>query len=221
MEKLHYGAVGTSYGSHHVTLENCTFKRIGSGTHSHMVYNAYDADSVSVLNCHFEDCAGSHVRFRDLSDYAVVSGCTFVSTRTYVNKPSQGVTFVEFPLFNDVDPGDEWFGHDFVITGNTFRFNGESPLLRTGVRFHHSGFTPVGWNYLMTAEEGAVLEGDDALAKKELLKNNCGIDFDQIVVEGNVWENETCRIQFSSKPQYGATSRGWQGSADISDIVFP
>ena len=220
MEDIYYGACGVHYGSHHVDFEGCIFKRIGFDGHAHMMYHSYDADHVRAINCHFEDCAGAYVRFRDRSDSGVVSGCTFVSTQTYVNKHSAQEIFVEIPVFNDVDPGDETFGHDFAFTNNTFLFHGTEPAIRYGIRFVHMGYDPLGMNYLMTAAEGAILEGSDSPAKKSLLKNNCGIDFDEIEISGNTWSNEVRRISFYSVAAFGAASKGWDGEADISDIVF-
>ncbi len=220
MEKLYYGAAGASYGALHVAFENCTFKRIGSGTHSHMIYNAYGATHVSVLGCQFEDCAGSYVRFRAASDYGVVSNCTFVSTQTYAFRSPSWEIFLDFPTFNDVDPGDETFALYATITNNTFQFSNASPPNRATMRIYHKGFDPPDWNYLMTAPEGAVLEGTDAAAKKSLLKKNCGFDFDKISIGGNTWLNETARILFGSNTGYGAVSKGWDGIVDISGVVF-
>lgn len=220
MEQIVYGATGVSYGSHHVVFENCTFERIGLNTGSHMMYHAYDADYVSVVNCHFEDCSGSYVRFRAGSDYGLVSGCTFVSTQTYANRAASTEVFVEFPVFNDVDPGDETFAQFPVVTSNMFQFHSGEPASRKSVNFYHKGYDPTGWNYLMSASEGVVLEGADTAAKKSLLKNNCGIDFDEIVISGNTWQNETDRIRFASYAAYGAVSKGWEGTVDVSGIVF-
>ena len=220
MQGIIYGATGVAYGSHDVTYENCTFERIGQNTGSHMMYNAYNATNVNVLGCHFEDCAGSYVRFRAASNYGTVSNCTFVSTQTYANRSSTWEVFLDFPVFNDVDPGDETFALYPTIVGNSFQFDSSSPANRATIRFYHKGYDPTGWNYLMTPSEGSVLEGTDSAAKKSLLKNNCGIDFDEIAIGGNTWLNETARIMFGSYAAYGATSKGWDDIADVSDIVF-
>lgn len=220
MEDIYYGACGVHYGSHHVDFENCTFKRIGFDGHAHMMYHSYDADHVRALNCHFEDCAGAYVRFRDRSDYGEVSGCTFVSTQTYVNRHASQELFIEIPVFNDVNPGNETFGRNFTFTSNTFLFHAAEPAIRYGIRYTHVGYDPPGMNYLMTAAEGAILEGSDPAAKKTLLRDNCGIDFDAIVIDGNTWANEIRRIVFASSTSWGAVSKGWDGEADVSDIVF-
>ena len=72
----------------------------------------------------------------------------------------------------------------------------------------------------MTAREGAILSGNNALAKRKLLKKNCGIDFDQGVIKGNKWENEVWKVQFTSIADYGAKSKGWTGYVDITDAAF-
>ncbi len=221
MPGIGYGASGVHYGSHHVTFENCSFKRIGHDSHAHMMYNAYNATNVNVVGCHFEDCSGSYVRFRgDASNYGMVSNCTFISTQTYPNRHPSWEVFLDFPVFNDVNPGDETFSLYATIVNNTFQFNGASPPKRTGIRFYHGGFDPPGWNYLMTASEGQTLKYGSGLDKKNLLRNNCGIDFDDILIQGNNWQDETYRIVFASYAKYGATSQGWDDVADVSDIVF-
>ena len=50
-----------------------------------MAYNAYDPKHIRFVDCHFEDCAGDYVRFRDGTDFGVVVGCTFKSTGNYRN----------------------------------------------------------------------------------------------------------------------------------------
>lgn len=216
---LYYGCVGVHSGSNHVTLNNCTFKRAGMDSHCHMIYNAYKADYVNVFNCHFEDCSGAYVRYRDKSDYGVISGNTFVSTGTYKNYNPQYEVFIGIPNFNDVDPGDEQFGTHYMITKNTFKFTPKPDAFRTGIRFHHSGFNYPGYKYLMNAEQGKILESDDSLAKMKLLQDNCGLNFDYILIKDNVWQSENWKMQFTSKAMFGAESKGWNDSVDISGII--
>src|SRR5699024_6882817 len=79
MEGIIYGATGCSYEeTSHITFKQDTFKRIGKAGTAHMIYNAYGADHIYVMDCHFEDCRGDYVRFRDDCDYGLVSGCTFL-----------------------------------------------------------------------------------------------------------------------------------------------
>ena len=224
MPQLYYGASGAHYGSHHITFEHCTFKRIGLNTHCHMIYNAYDSDYVSVLDCYFEDCSGSYVRFRDRCDYGIVHHCKFVSTGKYVHYNPKTEAFIEIPVFINVNPGDEYFGNNFIFTKNTFIFTPNPSAIRCGIRYHHSGFDPKGWHYILTAKEGAILEGTDVLAKKRLLKKNFGIDLDTVIVSDNVWKNENCKMIFTSWIGYGAKSKGWHNDKakkiDLTDVML-
>src|SRR5439155_8968122 len=107
-----------------ITIANCAFTRVGSGSHAHMIYNAYGPQRINVIDCRFEDCAGDFVRFRDRTDYSVVYGCSFKCTGNYreVNPP-----FITVPLFNDDNPASqpahpnyEYFGTHFIFANNTF-----------------------------------------------------------------------------------------------------
>ena len=230
-----FGATGTAPGltitpenashtdTHHITYKGCTFKRVGTTGGAHMIYNAYGPQHVYVVNCHFEDCSGDYVRFRDLSDYCVVNGSTFRSTGTYPpGKPVQR-PFITMPLFSDANPGDEWFGTRFLISGNTFIY--EQPSGMTGrpgppvIRFSHKGYDPPGRNHLLTREEGAILEGQDRRAGRALLRRNCGIDADRVRVFGNRYAGTAGRVTYHCRPAYGATSRGWEGSANIFGLL--
>ncbi|MFI4910894.1 MAG: hypothetical protein ACIAQZ_04430 [Sedimentisphaeraceae bacterium JB056] len=214
-----YGSFGVSFGSHDVTLKNSTFYRIGQTAGSHMIYNAYGADYVDTLNCYFEDCSGAYVRYRANSDYAVISDNTFVSTGTYVNADPSNEIFLHIPVINDVDPGDETFGTVYTISGNTMTYDSSLTTNCLAIAFRASGYDPIGYNYLMTAVEGAILEGTDAAAKKTLLLTNCGLDFNQILISGNTSTNEDMFMSYSCEALYGAVGKGWESIADISDIL--
>ncbi len=224
MPKLYYGAAGAHYGSHHITFINCIFKRIGLNTHCHMLYNAYDADYIRVIDCYFEDCSGSYVRFRDGCDYEIVRGCKFVSTGKYIHYNPKAEVFIEIPVFIDVNPGDEYFGNNFIITNNTFIFTPNPSAIRCGIRYHHSGFDSPNRHYILTAQEGAILEGNNPIAKKKLLKKNFGIDLDTVIVRNNIWKNENCKMLLTSWIGYGAKSKGWHKDKtkkiDLTDVML-
>lgn len=224
MEKLYYGALGAHRGSHHVTVEDCTFKNMGLNSHFHMMYNAYDADYITLRNCYFQDAAGAYVRFRDACDYGMVTGCTFVSTGKYVNYDPKIEVFIEIPVFIDVDPGDENFGNTFTFTDNKFIFTPAEDGMRCGIRFRHSGFDPVGWNYILTAQEGAVLEAESIVPKIKLLKKNFGIDLNRVTVNGNKWQNVNRKMLFTSWTGFGSKSKGWhkgkEKRIDITDLML-
>lgn len=225
MPGIYYGATGTSGArTEHVVLRNCVFKRIGSGGHAHMIYNAYDPKHVRLVDCQFEDCAGDYVRFRDGADYCVVTGCTFTSTGTYqgVNRP-----FISVPLFNDDNPADrkrspnyEYFGTHFLFFGNRFLYPpGFDDGQRYAILFHHSGYDPPGRNHLLTAEEGAVLEGGVAEKKKALLASHCGIDTKTVHVFDNTYTNVALQAAYRSHAAYGAAGKGWSGVAPIFETL--
>src|SRR5690606_34248466 len=75
MEGVIYGASGCSYEeTSHITYKNTVFKRVGVAGTAHMIYNAYGASNIHVIDSHFEDCMGDYVRFRDRSDFGIVKG---------------------------------------------------------------------------------------------------------------------------------------------------
>ena len=215
LREVYYGAFGVHYGSHNVVLKNSSFKRIGKDGHAHMVYNAYSSHNIKIENCYFEDCSGDYVRFRDRNDFGSVIDCTFKTTGKYTN--AHRTKYIMMPLFNDVDPGDEEFATNYEFTDNKFYFN-KSSSTKIAIGFHHSGFNPEGWNYLLTEEEGAILEGKDTKAKADLLLRNCGIDADKIKIKDNQWNNAEIKVAYSCFASYGAKSAGWNKTADISDI---
>ncbi|TZF81440.1 hypothetical protein FW774_17915 [Pedobacter sp. BS3] len=204
-----YGATGCSYGgTSYVTYKNCTFKRIGLNSGSHMIYNAYDCHHISIIDCHFEDCTGDYVRFRDNCDYGVVKGSTFIR-----NSGFPDYYFINMPLFNDVDPGDETFATHYAFTGNSFG-NISYPI-----GFLSQGFDPVGCNYLLTAAEGAVLTSGTTVQKKSLLLGNFKINTDEVRIYNNTFGSLTYKVTMSSKTAYGAVSKGWTGIGDITATV--
>ncbi|MFD1628335.1 T9SS type A sorting domain-containing protein [Pseudopedobacter beijingensis] len=208
MKGVEYGATGvgqptTSY----VTYKNCSFKRIGSGSGAHMIYNAYGSHHISIIDSHFEDCTGDYVRFRDNLDYGTVSGSTFIRTSGYSNRP-----FISVPLFNDIDPGDEVFATNYSFTNNVFTNATEA------IKFYSSGYDPIGRNHLLTASEGGILSGGTAQQKKNLLLNNFNINTDLIRLDDNTFNIITREVTMESVTNYGSQSRGWTGAVDISEL---
>lgn len=205
-----YGATGcTGSGTYNVTYEDCTFTRIGKGNGSHMMYHSYDAHHISVINCDFEDCKGDYVRFRDNCDFGVVKGCTFNRNAAFAVMP-----FISIPLFNDVNPGDEFFGTHYAFTGNSFTNSNHA------VKIHHYGHDPVGYRYLLTAAEGSTLSTGTPLQKQSILMTNFGIDASEIRVAGNTYTSmSSFTVAMGSKAQYGSVSKGWDSVANITDAI--
>jgi Concanavalin A-like lectin/glucanases superfamily len=213
---LRYGALGTTYSNvHDITVKDNTFIRVGADAGAHMMYNAYGSYNLYLYNNYFEDCPGDYIRFRgNMTDFGEVIGNTFVSTSSVYNRP-----FVAVPLFNDVDPGDENFGTNFLIQDNHFEYRASGGPRRDAIAFYHQGYDPAGYNNLMTAAEGAILTNGSAQEKKQLLLANTGINGDRVHVFDNTFVNEANRLTFGSFASYGSVSKGWDGWADIYDVV--
>lgn len=228
-----YGACG-AHDSRKVIFNLCSFERIGTNSGAHMMYHANNGEDIRILSCHFKDCSGDYVRFRNHVDRGVVSNCSFVDTGTYQPGGNAAVSrpFIAMPLFNDCEPGSancpdpnqsnqyEYFATQYIFSHNSFVYPG---TVTAGdavcIRFLHKGWDPPGKNHLLTAAEGAVLTGNNSAAKKALLLSNLGIDMDTIKVYGNSYQNEDSRFQLTSGPAYGAPNLGWNSSADIFDLV--
>lgn len=224
LQGVYYGASGTTgAATDHVTFRNCRFERVGSGGHAHMIYNAYDPLHLRLVDCHFEDCAGDYVRFRDGTDYCVVTGCTFRSTGKYLGRHQP---FVAIPLFNDDNPAAsprtpnyEYFGTHFLIFNNRFSYaDEEKPDARIAVIFHHSGFDPPNRRHLLDRAEAAVLRSGTPEQKRTLLRKNLGVDLATVHVYANDYANVAHRGAYRCNASYGAKPRGGEGFFEIGDL---
>ena len=223
MLEIIYGATGSGTApTRNITWRNCVFERIGSGTGTHMIYNAYGVRNLKVYGCTFIDCSGDYVRFRDETDDCEVRHCTFRSTWYF---PDQ-IMFITIPLFNDdnpatnpANPNYEYFGTHFVFAHNSFSYPEGRPS-HYAIGFYHNGFNPPGRNHLLTEAEGNVLIGGTEAQKKALLLANMGIDTSQVHVYDNEFLNMPYpKVTFGSFVSYGAVSLGWTGWADIEALV--
>jgi hypothetical protein len=209
MRGIIYGATGAHQkGTSDITYKNCTFKRVGIDSHSHFMYHAYSSSNITVLDSYFEDCTGDYVRFRANCDYGTVKGSTFVRNEKFPVYP-----FISVPLFNNVDPGDETFATNYTFTGNKFKNT------KNAIAFHHYGFDPAGYNYLLNEQEGNILTTGTDEQKRNLLLNNFKINLDRVKVAKNTYSEITSKVVVGSFPNYGAKTRGWKGWADISSLI--
>ncbi|WP_026903081.1 right-handed parallel beta-helix repeat-containing protein [Pedobacter glucosidilyticus] len=208
MRGIIYGATGAHQeGTSHITYKNCVFKRIGVDSHSHFMYHSYWASHIKVLNCYFEDCTGDYVRFRAHCDYGTVQNSTFVRTSSF-----PVYAFISVPLFNDVDPGDETFATHYNFTNNSFTNTQDA------IAFHHYGYNPKQKNYLLTAAEAELLNNGKMADKREILAKNFDINTDNILIKENKTTQVKRTVVMGSFARYGATSKGWTGFADISEL---
>jgi len=217
MEGIVYGASGCSYEeTSHITYQNVTFKRIGVASSAHMIYNAYGTSHIYIFDCHFEDCMGDYVRYRAGSDYGIVKNCVFLKS----SNDFTGNMFIAWPQFNSRPPvGDEYFTSNHVIVDNEFS-NKTYNTTTNALAFFHSGFSPPEWNYLLTRDEGGILQSGTVFQKKQLLKDNFGIDTDKIRIHGNLFSSRITRqLAMSTRVNYGAVSKGWVGDGDITATI--
>lgn len=219
LRSIVYGALGTTWNTYDVSVRNCTFRNVGIGGSAHMMYNAYDPHHISLYNNTLTDCMGDYVRFRDNTDYGVVIGNAFLSRASEFNH-----SMVAVPLFNDVTPGDEWFGTHFLVQGNDFRFVSSAGDAngRWAMYFGHKGYEPVDYegvlrNHLLSAAEGSQLVNGTVQQKKDFLLEHMHIDGDEVRVYDNVYTRVYRRGMFKSYSGYGAASQGWEGWVDVYD----
>lgn len=214
-----YGALGIHYPStNRVLVKNCTFENIGTTSSAHMIYCAYGVQRVSLIGNYFKNCAGSFVRFRgDLSDKGVVYDNDFISTGTYLsgfNPP-----FIEIPVFNDVNPGDEKMGTNFMITKNTFSYGTVgSQATRYNLVFHSSGYNPTGRTYLISTADAGLLSSGTILQKRSVMSGQLGLDGDAIRFGGNTNTNVQYNVIYRCWNAYGSTGP-WTGLASIGTAV--
>lgn len=209
-----YGATGVHHGASNVEYKNCQFKKIGFSGGSHMMYHSYGALNIRVRDCYFEDCKGDYVRFRARTDRGIVENSRFVRNNNYPD-----VSFIAIPCFNDVDPGDEWFGTNFTFVSNQFENRASTPTTNA-IFFYHQGYSPSQFHYLLTQEEGELLTNGTSIDKKRILKHNFGIDVNNIRIVNNFYSaNITNQVAIRSTAAYGATSLGWEGTVNITDLI--
>src|SRR5262249_31704118 len=125
LPRIHYGASGADHWrdpctdelkiSHDVTWQSCTFTRIGTDDHSHMIYNN-DSRNLNIFGCKFKDCSGHYVRFRKNTNSCAVSACTFESTGSWPLYPcgprnTEFIVMTEFNKYNTGPYANEYFAH--------------------------------------------------------------------------------------------------------------
>lgn len=235
LPNVYYGPLCLSFHADHITVRNCTFQRCGQERHCHMMYNGGGSHHIFIYHNTFEDCSGTYVRFRDRSDYGYVFGNTFQTTGKFPHEDPSTAAFIEVPLFNSFDPGNESFGTNFYVIGNHFIWpdhppqrDAHDPVLqlhyhtRDALRFWQDGFETRGYRTLLTKDEGDTLSLGSPAAKRALLLANCGINLDRVVWYGNRFAGAmeskatyACLTEFGAFPK----SRGFDSYADISNAL--
>lgn len=235
LPNVYYGPLCLSFHTDHITVQNCTFRRCGQERHCHMMYNGGGSHHIFIYHNTFEDCSGTYVRFRDRSDYGYVFDNTFRTTGGFAHEDPSTAAFIEVPLFNSFDPGNESFGTNFYVIGNRFVWpdrpphrDAQDPVAqlhyhtRDALRFWQDGFETRGYRTLLTKDEGYTLSLGSPAAKRALLLANCGINLDRLVWYGNRYAGAMqSKATYACLTEFGAfaKSRGFESYADISNAL--
>lgn len=234
---MNYNIYG-GFGFHHRQTRGgrvsyCEFITGGYGSGFHMIYNAYGASDLLFEHNYFQDCAGSYLRLRAGCREATVRFNEFVSTAAFYNQP-----FIQWPTFNNIDPGDETWGYNFLVADNRFTYLVTGGAQRVALHLYHSGFDPervpgVQWDYLLTPADAAILTSGSVAEKRTLIRRNFGLNFDtQIILTNNVrvgFHSTEMRLESRSNQSYNyqdangvwhiCPNYGGDGSYDVSDIL--
>jgi hypothetical protein len=214
-----YGALGVHYPlTNRVVVKYCNFENVGYDSHAHMIYGAYGIQRLSVVANTFKNCAGAFVRFRgDLSDKGVVYDNDFISTGTYLT--GLNPVFIEIPVFNDVNPGTEKMGTNFMITKNTFSYAAVGlQTTRYALVFHSSGYNPTGRTYLISTANAGLLSTGTVVQKRNVMSTQLGLDGDLIHFGGNTNTNVQYNVVYRCWNAYGSAGP-WEGIASIGTAV--
>ncbi len=210
-----FGAIGILDNSRDISVTGCNFNNVGTGGGSHMLYCDHDSRNITVTGCSFTNCKGDYVRFRDDTDFAKVDNCTFHSTSSTYNQD-----FIRMPLFNDVNPGDEYFGTDFQFTNNSFTYDSTSGTNRVAVAFDVSGFSSPPYDFSPSTSQATTLSGTDYAAARSLLSANMGIEGLRVYIYGNTFSGTSFWEAYGHWDNYGSAEGGVQGYSNVRPSVW-
>lgn len=140
MRLLPAGAFSIYGISYDITVNHCSWVRVGLSTSDHCIY-AVKYSYVTVKDCYFQDNIGCYVRYRSGSE-GTVQNNTFISTGT-VHPPvtNRHYSFVQMCGFNSATSKNEMLGKHFYIAGNSFTYETQSGY-RAPFWIHMSGPAP-------------------------------------------------------------------------------
>lgn len=218
LPQVYYGALGVNTDSDNIFVKYNKFLRVGVGTTAHMVYGAYHVTRLKIVQNTFTDCSGSFVRFRgDVTTQGVVYDNTFKSNGTY--NGGANPIFIEVPVFNDVNPGDERFGTRFMITKNTFTYSTSgSQSTRYALVFHHSGYNPPDRTHLISASTASTLGSGTVTQRRSIMSSHFGLNGAEIRYGGNTITNVQNNVSYRCQGGYGAVAP-WTGVVSIGVAV--
>ena len=213
LTKAKFGALYLAKADN-ITLQGCFFTNVGINGGSHMIYSDQNCRNLSISNSRFTDCKGDYVRFRNETGYVKVDGCKFNSTNIDYNQE-----FILVPLFNDVNPGDEFFATDYQFTNNTFTYD-VAGRRRHAIQFRCDGYnvpTFNGLDYNVAEKDSVILNHGTASQKTAILGPKVGLDNSKIKIYGNKYFNVDYEVVYWHHPNYGSKSEGYTGFCNLSN----
>lgn len=219
LSNLLYGAIGLVNGARDVLVDSCTFSNLtaNNGNHQHMIYSSHNIVNLVVTNCLFQDCLADYVRFRDNSEYCAVENCTFISTMSASAWP-----FVSAELYNVTNSdsaGDEFFGNNFQVSGNSFTYNvsgGSGPY--SALHFSDDGYSPQSYDCDLTSSQAGLLSDDSTSAQQSFVQTNLGIIPSDIKMFGNTYNSLSYAVDYTYNWDGIQPNGGWSGTVDISRV---
>ncbi|HTN22213.1 MAG TPA: hypothetical protein VL125_17175 [Pelobium sp.] len=221
LPNIGYGALGVHYaGSDNIIVRQNQFTNVGYNSQAHMIYAAWGATRLKVIDNQFTDCSGSYVRFRDNATRGVVYDNNFTSTGTYWNTSLNRYVnrvFVEVAIFNKTSTDNEIFGTEFMVANNAFNYstNGDQSE-RFAFLFHHSGFNAPGRSHL-TSADAALLGSGTVSERRQIMSDKLGLDGTKILYGNNTNVNVATDVSFRFRND--GTTNPWEGIVNITPAV--
>lgn len=205
-----------------VTVDSCTFTTVTGPTPAqvHGCYVGNSSQNVAITNCTFTDLGGESVRFRDDSEYGLVSGCSFHSTADGYNQP-----FISVPLFNSQSPSaNEFFGSNFQFTGNTFRYDTTGGGNRYAHYFYNDGYdVPAGdaLEYFPTTAQASTLTSGTQAQQDAILSPQMELSRSSVKIYSETYHGVVWATVYRAYPNYGSTAPAGSYTSDINISTWP
>lgn len=201
-----------------VTIDNCHFNHVTGPQppQVHGIYASNSSQNITINACDFTNIGGEYVRFRNDTEYAAVTNCSFHSTALGYNQP-----FIGVPLYNSTGPyATEFFGGNFQFSGNVFRYDVLSDLsgyYRFAHYFYDSGYNAApgdGLDYMLDSTEAGTLNSGTVAQKESLLSAEMGLSNSRVKIYNEEYHGVVWAAGYRG---YGAANQGYTTPVNISD----
>lgn len=226
---IKYGGIKLYGPLNSPSVKNSELIRAGSGAGYHHIYAAGNAvggsTSLRVSNSYFEDSSGVYVDIRKNHYDAAIVDSAFFSSGEYINGH---YVFLGLYVINDVDPGDEWFGKGYVISGNEFRY---AYTGSDAIRFVHKGYNPLDENgvtrrHLLNETEQTMMfdESTNNISNRQQIMHSnfhlpVGDKTNGVCIANNVYTNTNRNIGLWTAEMFGSGETDTtSGMYDISNL---